>query len=410
LSAIGHDLPRAAIDAKLISLIVTFSVALAVFSSGFVMREPSPYELLLVPMMGVWALCGMRLTPYPAILLAIFIVYNVGGFISMTQLAELYDAPKYLAVSLFLAFTAVFFAAACEARPDLLKVIFLAWIAGALGTGILGIIGYFGLVPGAQIFTLYDRASGAFKDPNVFGPYLVLPAIYLLFRLLTGNPLKMLPHLGALLVITAAIFVSFSRGAWGLFAFSAIFMVSILFLHSASTLFRLRLAVMALLAFTALAAAILIVLQIPGVGEFFAMRAQLVQDYDGGQLGRFARYGIGFQLAMERPLGIGTLMFGRIYGEDTHNIWLKALMDYSWLGFAAFVTLIAMTVVGGFRLLFRDRPWQPFLMCAYTVFIGHILLGTIIDMDHWRHFYLLIALIWAAMALERRHQLGLLER
>ena len=60
-----------------------------------------------------------------------------------------------------------------------------------------------------------------------------------------------------------------------------------------------------------------------------------MQDYDGARLGRFARYGIGFQMAMEHPLGIGPLVFGTIYGEDTHNIWLKALMDYGWLGFAS---------------------------------------------------------------------------
>ena len=38
-------------------------------------------------------------------------------------------------------------------------------------------------------------------------------------------------------------------------------------------------------------------------------------------------------MAMEHPLGIGPLVFGTIFGEDTHNIWLKTLMDYGWLGF-----------------------------------------------------------------------------
>ena len=32
----------------------------------------------------------------------------------------------------------------------------------------------------------------------------------------------------------------------------------------------------------------------------------------------------------------------------------------------------------------------------------------VIDTDHWRHFYLLIGLIWGAIALEYRHQRGLL--
>ena len=31
-------------------------------------------------------------------------------------------------------------------------------------------------------------------------------------------------------------------------------------------------------------------------------------------------------------------------------------------------------------------------------------LGTVIDTDHWRHFYLLLGLIWGGIALEYRHQ------
>src|SRR5690606_19490170 len=165
---------------------------------------------------------------------------------------------------------------------------------------------------------------------------------------------------------------SFSRGAWGLFAVAGVLMIAALFLQSRSGLFRLRIALMSLLALAILVAAILFALQLPGVSDFFATRAKLVQDYDGGQSGRFARFAIGFQMAMEHPLGIGPLNFGRLLGEDTHNIWLKALMDYGWLGFASFLTLIAWTVVGGFMILFRDRPWQPNLLCAFVVFFRHL--------------------------------------
>ena len=62
------------------------------------------------------------------------------------------------------------------------------------------------------------------------------------------------------------------------------------------------------------------------------------------------------------------------------------------------------TLAAGFRILFRDRPWQPYLLCAYVVFVAHLGLGTIIDIDHWRHVYMLFGLIWGAIALERRHQ------
>ena len=173
----------------------------------------------------------------------------------------------------------------------------------------------------------------------MFGPFLRCRRVYLLQRLLTGRLSAMPLYAVALLVLAGGIFLSFSRAAWGLFAASSLLLVAGLFLQSASGAFRLRIVVMALVADP-----------VPRRGrwwsrcrsrqvrELFTPRAQLVQDYDGARLGRFDRYGIGFLLAMEHPLGIGPLVFGKIYGEDTHNIWLKALLDYGWLGFAAYVS------------------------------------------------------------------------
>ena len=375
----AHELPSAAVNAKLTSLISAAAVCLGVFLSGFVIREPAPYELYMAGLIAVWALFGLRISRTTLPLLVLLVVFNIGGMISMTQMSDLMDTPLYLAVSLFLAFTAVFFAAITEVQPGLYRVIFLAWLAAALITSILGIIGYFGLVPGSEIFTKYERAAGAFQDPNVFGPFLTLPGIYLLHRLLTGSAARMPLNAVLLLVVVAGIFLSFSRGAWGLFGFSAILLTGALFLQSASGVFRLRIVIMSIAAVAFLVLAIRVILQIPGVAEIFTARAQLVQDYDGARLGRFARYVIGFQLAMEHPLGIGPLVFGQIYGEDTHNIWLKALMDYGWLGFACWLTLMVWTVAAGFQLLFRNRPWQPYLLCAYVTFVGHIALGTVID-------------------------------
>ena len=404
MSAISHELSPQAINAKLIALISAGAVSLGVLLSGFVINEPAPYELYMAGLIAVWALFGLRISKPIVPLIVLLVLFNIGGMISMTQMAELKNTPLYLAVSLFLALTAIFFAAVTEAQPGLYRLIFGAWLTAALVTAALGILGYFHAFPGAEIFTRFERASGAFEDPNVFGPFLTLPDIYLLQRLLTGSPLKMPLYAIPLLVIVGGIFLSFSRGAWGLFGASAILLVAGLFLQSASGAFRLRIAVMTIVAVLLLAVAVMVALQIPAVAELFSARAQLAQDYDSARFGRFARYGIGFLMAMEHPLGIGPLVFGQIYGEDTHDIWLKALLDYGWLGFASYAILIGWTLAAGFRILFRDRPWQPYLLCAYVVFIGHIALGTVIDTDHWRHFYLLLGLIWGAIALEYRHQ------
>ncbi len=411
LSALAHEfgergplLPKAAVDAKVVSMLVSATVFIGVFLSGFVIREPAPYEIYMVALIAIWGLFGLRISQSVIPLLVLLVVFNIGGMIAMTQMETIGDTPLYLAVSFFLALTAVFYASVLEARPALFKVMFLGWTIAAVATSAFGILGYFHAFPGAEMFTKYERAAGVFQDPNVFGPFITLPGVYLLHRLLTGPVSRMPLYAIPLLIVAFGLFLSFSRGAWGLFAFSTLALALALFIHHRSSLFRLRLLVMGGVAILLLALGLIVALQIPEIAELFTTRAQLVQEYNSARLGRFARHAIGFMLATERPLGIGPLVFGLTYGEDTHNIWLKALMDYGWLGFAAWFTMIVWTLAAGFRILFRDRSWQPYLLCAYIVLVGHVLLGTVIDTDHWRHFYLLLGMVWGGIALEWRHQ------
>ena len=206
MNALAQELPRAAINAKLVSLIATGSIALGVFLSGFVIREPAPYELYMVVLLPVWALFGLKFSRGIMPLVTLIVLFNIGGFLSMTVMAEIRDTPLYLAVSLFLGFTAIFFAAVTEQKPHLLKPMFDAWIVAAVFTSFFGILGYFHAFPGAEMFTKYERAAGVFQDPNVFGPFLVPPALVLLHRLVTGRvsglPRRALPRriitLGAL--------------------------------------------------------------------------------------------------------------------------------------------------------------------------------------------------------------------
>jgi hypothetical protein len=78
-------------------------------------------------------------------MIGLLVLFNIGGLIAMTQMAELADTPLYLAVSVFLAFTAIFYASVAETRPGLLRVIFNAYVVAAVATSLMGIAGYFNL-------------------------------------------------------------------------------------------------------------------------------------------------------------------------------------------------------------------------------------------------------------------------
>ncbi|HBF29792.1 O-antigen ligase family protein [Rhizobium sp.] len=386
------------------SLLGSLLIGLGVFLLGFVFQEPAPYELFMAVQMPLWFVLGLRISRNIAPLLGLMLLFNIGGLLSLTVMIDLDTGPMYVAVSTFLALSSVFYAAIIEDRQERLQVIFKAWTLAAVGTATLGILGYFHAFPGADMFTRYERAMGAFQDPNVFGPFLIAPSLYLIHGLLTGRLMAAPLRILGLLIIAFGVFLSFSRAAWALFIFSAVAMVIILLIQKRSGAFRLKILLLTMTATVLMVLTLAIALQSEQVRNIFSARTELVQDYDGGHLGRFERHQIGFLMSMERPLGIGPLAFNKIFPEDEHNIWLKSLTTYGWLGFVCYLTMMIWTICFGFKYLLRNRPWQPSLMIAWIVLVGHAAIGNVIDLDHWRHMYLLFGILWGCRALERRHQ------
>lgn len=377
---------------------------LLVFSGGFVFREPAPYELFAVVLIPFWFLAGLPLPRQIAPLFVLLTLYLIGGIIGLSQVKFLDDALIFVAVTGFLALTSFFFACLIAEDHRRLKLITNAYLASACFTIILGLVGYFRLVPGAyDLFTLYGRASGGFEDPNVFGPFLILPMGLLFYKILNQEPGSSIIRIGLMSFILLGIFMSFSRASWGLAAFTlaSVFLLSLINAQGAAD--RLRMFILLAVALFAGFVLLLIALSIDEISSLFAERAQIVQYYDGGRLGRFARHAAGFQLVADRPLGLGALEFGKHHFQgDPHNIWLKSFAAYGWLGGVCYPILVLWTIVKAGPLLFKPRPWQPVLIVSFVVFIGHQIAGIVIDIDHWRHYFLLLGLIWGMIAAEAK--------
>jgi hypothetical protein len=372
---------------------------LAVFLGGFVIFEPAPYELYLALLIPGWLLLGLPVPRAVSPLLVLMLLFLAGGIVAATQAKDFSTQPIYYAVTAFLAFSAVFFAALIAQDRSRLDVIVAGWIAGGFFTTLLGVVGYFGL--SGELFTKFDRATGGFQDPNVFGPFLIFPFVVLARRALI-SPFRTAVASGALaLVLLFGIFLSFSRAAWGLSVITLVMMGLLLLITERSAKARMR--VMALAAVGVVAVTLLLgaALSVPAVSKLFDDRAQLEQSYDSGHMGRFQRHAVGFNLMLSHPLGLGAIEFGRTFGEDEHDIWLKTLTTYGWLGFLSYFTLVIWTLAAAFPLNFRSGPLQATTQIAYIVFLGHILIATVIDIDHWRHVYLLFGILWGAIAADR---------
>ena len=98
-----------------------------------------------------------------------------------------------------------------------------------------GIAGYFNLVPGGHdLLTLYERARGTFKDPNVLGAFLILPALFALQSVVSDKFGKSFRSAIAFGIMSLAILLAFSRAAWGGLVLTSAFMLALMVLTSRS--------------------------------------------------------------------------------------------------------------------------------------------------------------------------------
>jgi hypothetical protein len=180
-------------------------------SGAIVFIEPSPYELATLAATILFFATGLRLRLVFMPLLLLLFLINVGYTIGAIPVIDSPGVTNWIATSWYMAITVIFFAMVIsedtEARLDMLR---RGLIVGALIAATSGVAGYFNLVPGGHdLLTLYDRARGTFKDPNVFGAYLILPALFALQSVVSDRPGKSFRSTIALGIMALAILLAF---------------------------------------------------------------------------------------------------------------------------------------------------------------------------------------------------------
>jgi hypothetical protein len=139
-------------------------------------------------------------------------------------------------------------------------------------------------------------------------------------------------------------------------------------------------------------------LSVVSVADMFANRFHLFNSYDVGHGGRFRLQELAFGAMLQFPNGMGPFGFARAHGLQQHNVYLQAFMVYGWIGGVTYIVLLGATFALAFRTVLVRTPWQPFLITAFGAFVGEVLEGMVIDTDHWRHFFLLLGMIWGLAA------------
>lgn len=373
------------------------TVALWIFTGALVLFEPSPYELTFLAVLPLAFIAGMGLYRSTYGLLAIMVGFTPFALIACFQVkfTPVSDALIFSIVTIFLMLTAYFAANyVAESTEKRMRLIMRAYTAAAVMSAVIGALAYLGILPGAEIFTRYGRAKAAFNDPNVYGPFLVLPAMFALQRVLLGRGKTALIASLIYIVLFVGVFVSFSRAAWGHFALSSMIVLVLCFWLEAAARDKVRIMIMALVGGAMLMVALAGLLSVPAVADLFETRTQS-QNYDSGETGRFGRQGYAFELALDNPLGIGPHEFRNLrIIEEPHNVYVSVLHVYGWGGGAMYYLLVILTLWRGFAALARPSPYRLImipLMATFTMLVGE---SVIIDSDHWRHYYLIAGLIW----------------
>jgi len=371
---------------------------LTILMSPLVFIEPSPYDGAVVLLGFTCILARVPFTRGLLPLLLLLLLWKVSGMVSLMPVVAQSKTVRYTSISMFMAFTALIYAGLfAEDSLRRLAIMRRAYIIAAVIASLTGIIGYFHLVPGAaKAFLEYGRISATFKDPNVFGPFLIFPLLLLLWSLLVER--LRLRHLVALVVLLLGLFLSFSRGAWINFGLSAFVMIALIFLTARDSRTRTRITLLSIAAACALAGLFLFAISFDVIGDMFRERAKIAQDYDIGSGGRFTLQELAIGELLAYPFGLGPFEFARLHGMQQHNVYLQAFLVYGWLGGFAYVTLVLMTILLGLRTAFVSAPWQPYVIATLAALIGAVAEGLVIDTDHWRHFFMLLGLIWGLAA------------
>ena len=379
--------------AALAQQLLNFVLFTTVLASSIAFIEPSPHDGLMLVLLAMCVAARVKFDRMLLPLLILLLAWLIGGFLSLVQVGDQANAIQYAGTSVYLAVAGVMFACLfCDADPARLTTLRRAYLLAALIATAAGFIGFFHLLPGAKVFLTNERVSATFKDPNVYGPFLVYPLLLLMIGLVTRR--TGIIGLIIMMMLLGGLFLSFSRGAWMHFAVSAAVAVGLLLAVTRDPRMRYRIV---LLGVGAVAATVLIVvalISIDSVRDMFFERAKAIQPYDVGPGGRFWAQQLALSMILEHPNGMGPFEFSRIFGGQQHDVYMQGFLVYGWLGGAAYLALAAITLAIGIRAALFPTPWQNYLIAAYAAFVGEAVEGFIVDTDHWRHFFLVVGLVW----------------
>jgi O-antigen ligase len=129
-----------------------------------------------------------------------------------------------------------------------------------------------------------------------------------------------------------------------------------------------------------------------GSVAFIEQRAQL-QGYDSE---RFGAQRAGTELVQQYPTGVGPGQFKFHHPVETHSTYVRVLVEQGYLGLIVWTVLSVATLVLALRNAVLGRDTYGIGSAALLgAWCGLLFNSAVVDTLHWRHLWLVAALIWA---------------
>jgi hypothetical protein len=360
---------------------------------GFVRFEPAPVDLVFALLMITSLLAGRVHPQLPVVVgvpLALLAALTILSAMNATDAAR---AARFELISLYLMALAVWLTSVFRDR-GVTQLAMKAYVLAAAATAVVSAVALEIGFPGGD-FLLFDefRAEGFFKDPNVFGPFLVPAAAIVLEDFMRPRlfgwrrPVLVVVFLALL----SGILVAYSRAAWLNLAIALGTIILVYAWRRGGFGSALK------------AVAVLAVAGAAGIGLLVATGSlTFLEERSGIQLydaDRFRTQSSALSRMTELVFGHGSGQVETSLDYAAHSLYLRVGFEQGVPG--AVLILVLLAVTAGLALILAARDGDVAGVGGAALlgsWLGLIANSAFVDTLHWRHFWLVAALIWAGYA------------
>ncbi len=367
------------------------ALAVAVVLLAAVRFQPAPADVVFAVLIAVGVVTSRfrlrRVIPGAVLLVGAYLALNL---VATVGVADPQRALSFLAITFYVACFGLWLAAYVTSSA-IARRITRCYVAAAVVSALVSTLALLVPFPGHDVFTRIGRAEGLFKDPNVFGPFLVPAALIVLEETLSPRLLqgRRATKVALFFVLSLGVLFSYSRAAWLNLAVGLLVVLVIVSFRRGGGRSAARALAVVLVALTSVAA----VVAFSGSLSFLEQRAKVHQSYDSG---RFGAQSESIKWGLQRPFGIGPGQFERQAHIAAHSLYARSLAEEGVPGLLAILALMLATLGWALRNAIRGHDTYGIGSAALLgAWLGILLNGAFVDTLHWRHLWFVAALIWA---------------